>query len=710
LGMQSWCGSVSAAEPLDDAKSPPAGPVLAWARIETGPESYKEVPYLWLGKYDIALTIDVVPRPGHALHFLWGSKNDDRRGLVRINGHDAGVRQGGYDGFRWLEVPMPDRLSGAKYEVLVKADAGGAPGFIAAVVLSDPPQVGSGSATMEAASRGITVNAIALSSAPARVEAFPEMRPIWDTPLVPASPRTDPGQEAAFRRAERNARRANEMLFRSRRFVDGWLAHADKQTGLIPRNLTRDTHIWNPQDSAADNYPFMVLTCALTDRALFDGRMLDMLRTETRLTSRVDRLPDTFSFTTQGFAADGVDMPGIIFGSSEYVKDGLMPLTEWLGPSPWCDRMIDILEDIWKHAAFETPFGTIPSNNIEVNGEQLQVLCRIFWMTGDAKYLDWAQRIGDYYLLGDQHPTRNQTRVALQDHGCEIISGLCELYTTVHYARPQKKKAYEPPLREMMDRILEVGRNDHGLFHFAMNPKTGEAIGELTDNWGYNLNGFYDIFLVDGVPAYRHAVRDALSNLKAHYTGYRWQGGSADGYADSIEGAINLFNREPIDSALEWIDTEIDAMWAKQGPDGVIEGWHGDGNVARTAIMFALLRTCGLTVQPWRADVRIGAVEKDGAVYVSLYAAEESWTGRLVADKPRHRVNLNLPIDYPRINQFPEWFTVASDDAFTVGPAGSGEQQAVSGAQFLEGVPITLPPRTELRLVVARTGAMPGAR
>ena len=95
------------------------------------------------------------------------------------------------------------------------------------------------------------------------------------------------GEEALFRQAERNGRLAAEALFRCRRYVDGWLAHADPATGLIPRNLRESRDFWNGRDAAADNYPFMVLTSAITDRALFEGRMLDMLRTETRLTARV---------------------------------------------------------------------------------------------------------------------------------------------------------------------------------------------------------------------------------------------------------------------------------------------------------------------------------------------------------------------------------------------------------------------------------------
>jgi len=234
--------------------------------------------------------------------------------------------------------------------------------------------------------------------------------------------------DEAFKKALENGRLANEGFIRCRNFVKGWLKHADPATSLIPRNLSRNKDIWNAQDSAADNYPFMVLTAAITDRPLFNGRMLDMLHTETKLTSRIGSLPDTYSFSKRNFQDSKINIGRIIFGSSEYIKDGLLPLTEWLGPSPWCDRMLAILDDIFKNAPIETKYGKIPSTSQEINGEMLQTLSRIYWMTVDKKYLQWAIRIGDYYLLDGHHPTKDEKRLSLDDHGCEIISGLCELY------------------------------------------------------------------------------------------------------------------------------------------------------------------------------------------------------------------------------------------------------------------------------------------
>ncbi len=505
--------------------------------------------------------------------------------------------------------------------------------------------------------------------------------------------------DEAFKQAAENGRLANEGFVRCRNFVKGWLEQADPTTGLIPRNLSRNKDIWNAQDSAADNYPFMVLTAAITDRPLFEGRMLDMLRTETKLTCRIGNLPDTYSFSKRNFQDAKPNMSRIIFGASEYIKDGLLPLTEWLGPSPWCERMLGILDDIWKHAPIETKYGKIPSTNQEINGEMLQALSRIYWMTGEKKYLQWAIRLGDYYLLDKHHPTRDETKLRLRDHGCEIVSGLCELYATVHFTLPEKKQAYQKPIHEMLDRILEVGRNDHGLFYNSVNPQTGEHTEGIADTWGYNLNGYCTVYLIDKTESYRQAVLKALDSINENYRNYRWESDSADGYADSIESAINLYNREPVPSAGQWIDSEIKVMWKKQKPDGIIEGWHGDGNFARTTIMYCLWKTKGLTIRPWREDVIFGAVQEGDVLKISI-CAEKKWEGKILFDTPRHKTIMNMPLDWPRINQFPEWFTVESEKRYTVRDLTSDSKSTFTGKQLNEGITIHLQPGTERHLLV----------
>jgi hypothetical protein len=660
--------------------------VLAETKLSGSKQAYAGESYAFLGDSALRLTIPIAPQPGHVLNFRWGAKNDQRSTEVQINGKMLPLKSGGYDGFRWLRMPVPAGVTSQTYTIELQPPAAGKAAFLAAVQLLTPEGTSAAPGT-------ITVQKITAE----RPRAFPEMRALWDR--TPSLPPPDAPQEKQFRQAEQNARHAAEAFYRSRKYIDGWLAHADPKTGLIPRNL-RESHYWNGRDSAADNYPFMVLTAAMTDRPLLEGRLTEMLKTEIKLTCRVDRLPDDFDFAKQGWRREKVDLDAIIFDGAEYVKDGLLPITEWLGPSPWSVRMTGIIDDIWKHAPIATPFGKIPTLNFEVNGDLLQACSRLYWFTGDRKYLEWAIRLGDYYLLGDHHPTRDMPELQLGDHSCEVINGLSELYLACHFAAPEKKKAYAKPLHELYDRLLQIARNEHGLLYLRVNTRTGAHTDALTDNWGYNLDGLYTAFLLDGTTAYRDAVRHALANLKPHYTGKggMCQSNTADGYADSIEGALTLLNREPVASAFEWVDTEIRTMWGKQQPDGVIEGWHGDGNSARTSLMYALWKTQGCHVEPWRADVRVGAVRDGDRLLISL-AAEQPWSGKLIFDRPRHKEIMRLPLDYPRINQFPEWFTVRAAGRYTLAEP-TGDERQVSGRELSDGVSLTLQPGVEKRLLV----------
>ncbi|MBT7301197.1 MAG: hypothetical protein HN849_16875 [Victivallales bacterium] len=361
--------------------------------------------------------------------------------------------------------------------------------------------------------------------------------------------------------------------------------------------------------------------------------------------------------------------------------------------------MIGIVDSILEHAPFDTPGGKIPSNDVEVNGEMMQLLSRLRFMTGKKSYLDMACRIADYYLLGDRHPTRNASQLKLRDHGCELISGLTEVYAACHALR--KDKAYREPIQALLDRILEVGVNEHGLMYDAVNPVTGQVTRKnIGDNWGYNYNGFYTVYRLDGVERYRQATRRALGSLKPHYWKFAWQGWGSDGIADSVEGAINLFNREPdILGVPEWIDANTSRMLLLQRPDGVIEGWHGDGNYARTAILWVLWKQQGVTVQPWREDVRLGAVRQGNDLHL-VVSADKPWQGQLVLDQPRHKTIMRMPLDYPRINQFPEWFAAAKGERWTVSTDGTPRPH--TGEALTKGLPVTLTAGQTMRIAVTR--------
>ena len=494
-----------------------------------------------------------------------------------------------------------------------------------------------------------------------------------------------------FRQAVENGKLVNQGFNRCIAYVNAWMKYADTTTGLIPRNINDSKDFWNAWDAAADNYPFMVLTSSILMPDFFKGKALDMLKTERRLTPRIGKLPDTYSFSKKGFRNPTIDTNQMIFGAAEYMKDGLIPLTEWLGKSPWSKRMLEILDDL--------PLLTRVAKNIngswygssatvEVNGDLLQVLSRMYWFTGERKYLDWAVEIADHYLNEKQLPTRALDHLRIRDHGCEIISGLCEAYIAAYYAMPEKRNQWKPLVHEMMDRILEVGRNEDGLFYDEVNPQNGKILSaRLADNFGYTLNAYWFIAKIDSTPTYRDAVIKALSSLNKKYRNHNWESGSADGYADAIEGTLNLYNREPIASVQAWLDSEIKVMWAMQKPDGMIEGWHGDGNFARTSIMYCLWKTQGIVPLEWDSQLSIGAVQTSTGLKIAV-SSPVGWKGKLKFDVPRHSTMMHYPADYPRINQYQEWFVVKDHLSYQCKNNHTGTLNKIKGKMLAKGLEV----------------------
>lgn len=160
--------------------------------------------------------------------------------------------------------------------------------------------------------------------------------------------------------------------------------------------------------------------------------MVDTLKAEQRLCNHLDRLPVRYDMDTEQKIVTPFET--MTFEASEYAKDGLIPIVEITGKEyPWFDRMWGLVDDIFKRARIDTPYGKIPSTNIDVNGKLLQLLPRLYSMTGEQKYLNWAHRLADYYLLSGKFvPSRIEqvspacaTRAALFNvrNGCSNVPG-----------------------------------------------------------------------------------------------------------------------------------------------------------------------------------------------------------------------------------------------------------------------------------------------
>ena len=241
-----------------------------------------------------------------------------------------------------------------------------------------------------------------------------------------------------------------------------------------------------------------------------------------------------------------------------------------------------------------------------------------------------------------------------------------------------------------MDRNLEVGRNEDGMFFNAINAKTGVVKDSMiVDNWGYLLDAHYSVYLVDGTEKYRKAYFEAIKHLNEKYRNFAWEGTSCDGYADAIESGINLYNREPNASLKEWMDSEMQVMWNMQKDDGIVSGVYPDGNFTRTSIMYSLWKTQGTHCRPWRDDLKFGADMQGDDLLISI-DADGAWEGKLTFDRQRHKEILNLPIDYPRINQFPEWFVANPDKKYQLVSSNEKLNRQYTGKELIDGIPLAI--------------------
>lgn len=552
------------------------------------------------------------------------------------------------------------------------------------------------------------------------------------------------GQAANATELLRRGEIARRNFCRALGVLDSWWALRDPVTGLFPRRV--DQPVWAPNDNAADMLPFLALTAYYVAPHRL-AEVLLVIPKERALTDRLGVMPDWFALTNRAFVYPSIDTNRLVFCAAEYCKDGLLPMTEVMGRGIWTERMFELVDAIFANAPVVSDFGNLPANDTEVNGETLQVLSRLYFMSGEAKYLQWAQRIGDAYCLeviprnggipaGRWDFTLHRPisdEFSLNDHGNEIVGGLSELYLAVSAGAPGKAAQYRQSLMLLANRLLDKARNPDGLWVQRLRASTAEVLdGSTPDTWGYALSGIVTLGLATGDQAgprnqppsritnhgprftdlvsrpksqpstlkplhAAQAAQTALSHLdQGRYLD--WIG--ADSYADSIEGGLVLLNRFPVKPGLTWLDKVLPIFLGKQRDDGIVEGWYGDGNYARTALMAALYHTQGLRCQPWSPSLRFGALGQRQGLRAAIQS-DDGWAGRLIFDRPRHRLHLNLPINYPRLNEFPEWFTVESGATYELKPS-RGSRMVKTGAQLAEGVFLSVKAGETLIISVTR--------
>jgi hypothetical protein len=86
-------------------------------------------------------------------------------------------------------------------------------------------------------------------------------------------------------------------------------------------------------------------------------------------------------------------------------------------------------------------------------------------------------------------------------------------------------------------------------------------------------------------------------------------------------------------------------------------------------------------------------------LFISL-KAEKDWQGKIIFDFPRHQKYLHLPLDYPRINQFPEWFTVEAQKTYQIKSSYIKERMKILDEELLKGWETTIKAGDEVRIIV----------
>ena len=77
----------------------------------------------------------------------------------------------------------------------------------------------------------------------------------------------------------------------------------------------------------------------------------------------------------------------------------------------------------------------------------------------------------------------------------------------------------------------------------------------------------------------------------------------------------------------------------------------------------------------------------------------------LILDQPRHQTYFNMPVDYPRINSFPEWFTVDVDKEYRLielDIVGGQNNKILKGAELINGFRLNLKTGEEKMFIIKK--------
>ncbi len=201
-----------------------------------------------------------------------------------------------------------------------------------------------------------------------------------------------------------------------------------------------------------------------------------------------------------------------------------------------------------------------------------------------------------------------------------------------------------------------------------------------------NSTDFQEFMVVPaGTSSFRHALQigtEVYHCLKEILKdkGLDTNVGDEGGFAPS-----SFSNKQAIEAVL----SAIEKAGYKPGRDCFIaldsaaSEFYKDGQyiLAREGVSLSTSEMVDYYVE-WASSYPIISIE-DGM-------AEDDWDGVIKFDFSRSKVNMNLPLDYPRINQFPEWFVVSDDTEYRIELIGDNRAEVLEGKILKSGFPMKI--------------------
>ncbi|MBN2295289.1 MAG: hypothetical protein JXM70_22855 [Pirellulales bacterium] len=491
----------------------------------------------------------------------------------------------------------------------------------------------------------------------------------------------------------------------ARKLLQGWLdKNYDSKTKLIYWRRGKNRPRWDYHDVAGDCYSSLVLMayCVAPEYNQPGAKLHDTLVSTRKLCTLPNGLPGLYYFDTRK-----VEDEATYLAISEWLRDGLIRIAENLGTDNiWYEEMCRLSDAVIRESKQRGGMYQACSGKTEALGDMLQSLARLYVMSGEKRYLEAAEQMGDKLLLDPETDTFRkmvQRRYSFTDHGCEMLPGLTELFVVECKIKSKRAESYREPLKKILDQILRASAHpDTGLLCGDIDKKGNTVWRQPPHSWGYVFFAYENYDRATGSDRYRKAIEKPIRWLIENRKNFEqcrrdklWPSiTSRNCWDDSHESMVILTNRlgifdQQVFEWLDWMTLQDNHRKQPDKPYGPYRNAHNDGGAGRCLCTHMMACSRGVRNVPFQEGVRLGGMPSGDGLVLSLQS-EKTYKGKLCFDRPRC-VYPSGTLDWARINEMPAWFVAEPDERYKVTVKGSWEK-VISGKDLIDGISVVVEP------------------